>query len=289
MGNYHYIVSSLVEYGFDADTKSLNTEAFCADIKEQLSGDDWKKLGELWWFFDLRNILDLRAGRSGVFSPLSNLTKEEVELVDRHYGASSSGVEEQEQEMPSLPSFVLDILSSYSGESMLSDVDSDKGDIDKQLWEAYYSYAASSKSAFVRAWSEFDVNVRNISAAFTARTKSISVGSVLVGDGEIANMIRQNEGAPDFALKNEFAEIDTLMQLLSEKDMLVKEKGLDKLRWQKIDSLVELDYFNIEYILGYIVKMSLLERWRLLDVERGESRLDGIVGSLTAKENIKSV
>ena len=98
-----------------------------------------------------------------------------------------------------------------------------------------------------------------------------------------------NESVQDFGLKNEFNEIDNLIQLLSDKDMLSKEKGLDKLRWKKINELLEFDYFNLEVVLGYVVKLSLLERWRVLDDKRGAEVLNSIVEKLTSNENIKSV
>ncbi len=289
MGNYHYIVSALVDYSFDADTKTLDTESLCAELKGQLSSKDWTKLGELWWFFDLRNILDLRSGRSGVFSPLSNLTREDVEAVDTYY-RSTETTDEQVQELPLLPKFVENILLSYKDATFASENNiSTKGDVDNKIWEAYYKYANSSKSGFVRAWSEFDLNVRNISAAYTAREKGIALSEVFVGKGEITDIIMQNETVQDFGLKNEFNEVDNLIQLLTEKDILVKEKGLDKLRWKKIDELLEFDYFDLEVVLGYVVKLSLLERWRVLDDKEGLQVLNSVVGKLTSKENIKSI
>ena len=175
MGNYHYIVSALVDYSFDADTKTLDTVSLCDELKEQLSDKDWKKLGELWWFFDLRNILDFRAGRSGIFSPLSNLTKEQVEAIDRYY-KSTDNSDETEVELPFIPKFVEDILLSYKDASFAMEHEmSTQGDIDNKIWDAYYTYATSSRSRFVREWSIFDLNVRNISTAFTALEESISL------------------------------------------------------------------------------------------------------------------
>lgn len=284
MANYHYIISSLVDYSFDTDPKGFDAEKLCEELKSQLSDSDWNMLGELWWFFDLRNIIDLRSGRKGVYSPLSNLTESQTELVSRFYTRGS--IEEIEQEeLPKLPDFAIEILTSYKDEAYATEREiSTSEPIDRKIWSAYYENAMRSKSIFIRNWSEFDLNIKNISAAFTAREKGIDIENVVIGDNEITRLILRNENVQDFGLKNEFLEIDDLIHILQESDMLAKERNLDKLRMSKIDNFVAFDYFNLEFILGYMVKISMIVRWSGLNRAKGEEVLSMLTNHLTSKD-----
>lgn len=283
MANYHYIISSLVDYSFDSDPKGFDAVKLCEELKSQLSDSDWSRLGELWWFFDLRNILDIRSGRKGVYSPLSNLTEAQTELVSRFYTRGSTI--EIEEELPKLPDFAVEILTSYKDDLYASEREISTAEpIDNKIWGAYYAHSMRSKSKFIRNWSEFDLNVKNVSAAYTARAKGIDAESVVIGDNEITRLIIRNENVQDFGLKNEFLEIDELIHILQEDDMLAKERNLDKLRMSKIDNFVTFDYFNLEFILGYMVKTSMIVRWSGLNRADGERVLSGLTNRLTSKE-----
>lgn len=283
MANYHYIISSLVDYSFDSDPKGFDAVKLCEELKSQLSDSDWSRLGELWWFFDLRNILDIRSGRKGVYSPLSNLTEAQTELVSRFYTRGSTI--EIEEELPKLPDFAVEILTSYKDDLYASEREISIAEpIDNKIWGAYYAHSMRSKSKFIRNWSEFDLNVKNVSAAYTARAKGIDAESVVIGDNEITRLIIRNENVQDFGLKNEFLEIDELIHILQEDDMLAKERNLDKLRMSKIDNFVTFDYFNLEFILGYMVKTSMIVRWSGLNRADGERVLSGLTNRLTSKE-----
>lgn len=283
MANYHYIISSLVDYSFDSDPKGFDAVKLCEELKSQLSDSDWSRLGELWWFFDLRNILDIRSGRKGVYSPLSNLTEAQTELVSRFYTRGSTI--EIEEELPKLPDFAVEILTSYKDDLYASEREISTAEpIDNKIWGAYYAHSMRSKSKFIRNWSEFDLNVKNVSAAYTARAKGKDAESVVIGDNEITRLIIRNENVQDFGLKNEFLEIDELIHILQEDDMLAKERNLDKLRMSKIDNFVTFDYFNLEFILGYMVKTSMIVRWSGLNRADGERVLSGLTNRLTSKE-----
>ncbi|MEG1648257.1 MAG: DUF2764 family protein [Rikenellaceae bacterium] len=289
MANYHYIISSLIDYSFDTDPKGFDAEKLCEELKTQLSDSDWNKLGELWWFFDLRNILDLRSDRKGVYSPFSNLTESEVKLVNRFY-TRGENLEIEEEELPVLPNFAVQLLTSYKDDSYAAEREiSTSEPIDNKIWSAYYDFSMRSHSQFIRDWSEFDLNVKNISAAYTAREKGINIEDVVIGDNEITRLILRNENVQDFGLKNEFSEIDQLLHILQEKDMLAKERNLDKLRIKKIDDLVTFDYFNLEFILGYMVKISMIVRWSGLSARYGREVLTSLTNQLTSKDVLSKV
>lgn len=60
-------------------------------------------------------------------------------------------------------------------------------------------------------------------------------------------------------------------------NLLDKEHLLDRLRWEKIDELTQFDYFNGRAVMGYLLKVNLLQRWAKLDPERGRALLKQMI------------
>ena len=56
----------------------------------------------------------------------------------------------------------------------------------------------------------------------------------------------------------------------------------------KVVELATFDYFNINLLLSYIVRLGLVHRWAQLDGERGLEMFRRLVGSLGASEQIRA-
>ena len=92
---YYSLVAGLREYELDADIKGFDVRAIIDEIRAQLSSSDRKALDLFYTYYDIENILAVRAGRSR-FSELGNFSREELAA---------------ELEKPSaLPSFIARIL-----------------------------------------------------------------------------------------------------------------------------------------------------------------------------------
>ncbi|MDR2663747.1 MAG: DUF2764 domain-containing protein [Treponema sp.] len=52
-------------------------------------------------------------------------------------------------------------------------------------------------------------------------------------------------------------------------DPLQAELYLDRSRWDALDAMVGVDYFGVNNIFAYLMKLQLLERRQLFDAERG--------------------
>ncbi len=81
--------------------------------------------------------------------------------------------------------------------------------------------------------------------------------------------------------------MDELISILDSDEMLSKERRLDELRWDKVDDITVFDYFNIDFILGYLVKVSIICRWMVLDKEAGRQMLDRLIEQLTPADVVE--
>ena len=182
----------------------------------------------------------------------------------------------------SLPYLTLDF--QYSGQagfnSVISDIKRDLDDHDQELVEFllkgfsekeldadFYAQALRYRNRFLREYFRFDLNLRN------AKVRYLNAQLGREPDQDV--MTGEDPEAPDVDIDGfrfnggEFEEAAKVDAVLSDPDLLAREKGLDDILWDKIDSLATFHYFDIEAVLAYIAKLRIVTRWLKLDEEAG--------------------
>ena len=276
--NYYCLVAGLREYTLDADTKGFDAREIIDEILEELTGADARVVRLLYGYYDCENIIALRASREA-YNPLGNLTREQLEA--------------ELSEPKVLPERMARVIKAYAiaeqAEGEPDDEQWAKGvnleqSFERSLFEAYYEECAHSSSRFLREWAAFDRTLRNISAVAVARATGRAASSVTVGKGEIVEQL-QRSSAADFGLRGELQYIDAVIAAVNDEQNLVeKEHKIDLVRWEQALDLAARDYFDINAILSYLVRVNIVARWALLDPKRGREMLDRIMSELDGKE-----
>lgn len=270
--NYYSLVAGLREYALDADTKGFDAKGIVEEILGEASASDASEVRLLYGYYDCENILALRAGRSA-HNPLGNFTREELE---------------QELKAPRLlPQGIARVVMAYAdpeGEEA-EEIDTARR-FETALFAAYYDACRRARSRFLRAWSEFDRTLRNVTAALAARAASRPVEEVVVGGGDVAEQL-QRSSAADFGLRGELPFVDTVIAAMNdEANLLEKERKIDLVRWEEATELATFDYFNINAILSYLVRINIVARWARLDAARGREMFGRLLAELDGKELI---
>ncbi len=130
----------------------------------------------------------------------------------------------------------------------------------ENLNEDFYLRALSHRDRFLREYFRFDLNVRNAKVEYLNRELGRAAGTDIFLTDE-----------------NGFEEEARLGAVLGSGDILSREKGIDELMWEKIESLTTFDYFDIDAILGFIAKLNIAMRWNRLDPETGREMFSRIV------------
>lgn len=267
------MVAGLREWALDSDTKGFDLGEIKSEILAELSKRDRKAVELLYAYYDCENLIAYRNGRER-FSALGNLTAEQLAEVfeSRRYSL--------------LPTEMARVVKLYV-EAEDEDRDTDivlTESFEHALFEAYYGDLAASKSTFLKGWGEFDRNLRNIAAAVAAREAGRAVKDVLVGGGEIVEQLSRSSAA-DFGLRGELPYIDAVIAAVSdEKNIVEKERKIDAIRWSEAEEIAVFDFFNVDYILSYLVKVNIVARWTLLSPEVGRQMLNRLIKELDAKE-----
>ena len=130
----------------------------------------------------------------------------------------------------------------------------------ENLNKDFYLRALSHRDRFLREYFRFDLNVRNAKVEYL--------------NGELGRAAGTDIFLTD---ENGFEEEARLGAVLGSGDILSREKGIDDLMWEKIESLTTFDYFDIDAILGFIAKLNIAMRWNRLDPETGREMFSRIV------------
>lgn len=133
---------------------------------------------------------------------------------------------------------------------------------DSNLNEEFYRKVTAHRNRFIREYFSFDMNVRNMKVQYLNRS--------LGRPAEKDVMVLSEEPA-------EFGEAPAVAAVLSKEDILSRERGLDDIMWEKIDSITTFDYFDIEAILGFIAKLQIVARWFRLDEQQGREMFRKLV------------
>ena len=138
---------------------------------------------------------------------------------------------------------------------------------DKGLDADFYAAALRHRNRFLREYFRFDLNLRN------AKVRYLNAQLGREPDQDV--MTGEDPEAPDVDIDGfrftggEFEEALKVENILSGTDLVAREKGLDDILWDKIDSLATFHYFDIEAVLAYIAKLRIVTRWLNLDEEVG--------------------
>ncbi|MCC8145957.1 MAG: DUF2764 domain-containing protein, partial [Bacteroidales bacterium] len=156
-----------------------------------------------------------------------------------------------------------------------------------QLSSLYFEYASKNKNKFVAEWYDLNLNLNNILAAITCRKYNTDNRSAIVGSSEIADTIRES-GQRDMGLEGVVEFLETILRISEEKNLKEREKHLDIFRWEWLEEHVFLNYFSVERIFAYLVKLELIERWVSLNPESGKKRFREIINTLRSEVKVEN-
>lgn len=277
MSNYYCLVAGLPDITFDGSRVAFTVERFKEEIYPSLSADDTRCVDLFFLSHDNANILAmLRHGEDAVLNSLGCYSQKELEEII--FSAKNGDIP-----LKGVPSYIYRFFEYYAANEANENI----------IWEDvlssyYYDYAIKCKNSFVAEWFTFNLNVNNILVALSARKYKMSVADAVIGEGEIAEALRTS-GARDFGLTGTVEYLETL-QRLSENSMLQeREHQLDEMRWKWLDENSVFNYFSIEKLFGFLIKLSIIERWMTLDAEEGMKRYNEMIAALKSGMDNESV
>nr|WP_320058889.1 DUF2764 family protein [uncultured Bacteroides sp.] len=268
MSKYYCLISGLPELTLEDSKLSYTVADFRTELYPDLSTSD-KKLIDLFYLkFDNQNVLrllkdkDAAIDERGIFS-----AQELIESIS----ILKDGGEVDSKRFPSyLSSFILYYFSEINEDQFL---------YEDYLSTLYYDFSMNCGNEFVASWFEFNLTVNNILVALTARKYNEDVARYIVGQTDVCEALRTS-GARDFGLTGEVDYIDSLMKISELADLVDREKKIDALKWAWMEDAVFFNYFTIERIFVFLLRLEIIERWISMDKDKGKLLFRSMIDSL---------
>lgn len=181
--------------------------------------------------------------------------------------------------LASVPVIKSDTRSGLDFESVLAEIRENLDGSDLEMFETladgftgekldrdFYLKALKSPNPFIRSYFSFDLDVRNAKVEFINKS---------LGRPEGTDILVLNEDSERY-----FEDRDRVDEILARKDLIERERGLDDLMWEKIDSMTGLEVFTLEAILAYTAKLQIVTRWLKLDPDTGKELFEKLVNEI---------
>lgn len=259
--NYYYLVAGLPDITLEQGKLQFGTAELKEELKTGLSKNDFRLMELLFLSVDNNNLLSL-------------LLKENKPL-------SADGVympevlAEEIKEPVLIRTYLKQFIESFSAETRLFPNLSYENEL-STLW---FEELLKTKNEFLRDWFTFELNLKNVMLVLSARKNGIPWENQVIGNNPVSEIIRKSN-ARDLGLSAEWPWIEKVLQIMDTEDILAREKAIDLLRWNYLDELNTFNYFTVEVLMAYYIKLEIIERWLGLDYATGEEMFRKILGDL---------
>lgn len=265
--NYYYLISSLPELRLDDYKEPYRVNEFIEELYCNLDSEHAQYVQDILYMNDNPNIADIVSGSGNTsLDARGNWTFNQM----KSFFDNPETLDEKQH------SYVLNFKNSLDG------VDNENKTINRYLaeellLESFYGKMMRHKNSFISDYFTFDFRLRNILLAISKRKFKIDNISLLeVGEDEVIGKLKTST-ANDFGLGNSVDYIQSLVDAFDKDDIVYREKLIDHLRWDKIDQINTFTYFKVDVLLGYLIKLMMVERWIAMTVKGGREAFTEIL------------
>ena len=265
--HYYYLVAGLQDITLEIHKLILDQLAFKNELRTGVHPDDYKLVEILFLPFDNSNLLHI-------------LTKNDKPFIEKgNYDKDT--LEQNIKEPIELSGYMNRFIMAFKNkEPLYPDLSPEN-----ELTTLFYQYVLQEKNDFLREWFRFELNTRNIMTALIARKHNINYEDQIIGTDEVSETIRRSH-ARDFGLGGELDYLEALIEMTRLDDIQEREKAMDALRWDYLDDVTFFEYFTIEKILSYTIKLGLVERWLAIDKDHGQAMFKKLLEELQASYSL---
>ena len=151
--------------------------------------------------------------------------------------------------------------------------------------EATLAEGLKASNTFVREWFAFNQDMNNVLVAQICRKHGFDVKTQIVGEGEVAEQLRTHASQKDFGLNEVDGDWTEILALAQIEDLMAREKAMDAIRFEWLQTRTEFDFFSAEMVFAYYLEAIMLHRWSILTIEEGEKIFRELVADM--KKGVK--
>ena len=96
---------------------------------------------------------------------------------------------------------------------------------------------------------------------------------------DVSEMIRTSN-ARDFGLSEMLEYFEQVLRISEIEELVEREKKIDLLKWNWMEDAVFFNYFTVERIFVFLLKLEMIGRWISMDKEKGSELFRQIIDKL---------
>lgn len=248
--DYIAFIAGLPEIAWDDRKLSLTVAEFREQLREYITGRDEKLIDLFFLPNDNAQVLRLLRKKE----PDAALTTVyPVKLLE----------DEIIEPDKAIPSYLRDFITDFKEEHLRYDVSPEN-----VLSWMYYDYMREADNLLVKRYAEFSMNLKNLVTALNARKYGMEISREVIGDNELAIALRTSN-AKDFGLGMDYPYVEKVLALMDNDNLVERERGLDLIIWNFLDEAVTFEYFSLERVISYMLRLMIVERWSKMSSESG--------------------
>lgn len=268
--NYYCLVAGLPDILIDERKVSDSSLVLKNELNDQLHPSDYKLVKLLYLQYDTKNVLNILLKQNLTHLQLANYSNEYLE--------------EQIKEPTTIHDYLKHFIIVFKKESF----DKSIVNSEKELLSFYYKHMLQTKNNFLKKWFRFELNMKNILTAVNSRKYGFDIEKQLISiskENEVYNTLLTATSKTE-VLIDEVPNADKIIKV-AESDMSIskKEKAYDAIKWKFLDDNTVFNYFNIEKILSFVIKLNIIERWLIHDDKTGKALFEKLLNDI--KTNYK--
>lgn len=259
MSNFYYLATVLptLKIGEQPD---ITFAEFDQMLRENLSVEDYKQVREYRRYFDIHNLRAL--AKNEEFDPHGNFSKSELE--------------EEIVQQETVPDFFKKFLEKYPEQK-------DRVDHYPDLLAAYFRDESKEAGGLLTKYLDFERKLRLVMVGFRAKKLGRNILKELQYEDpeeELIGQILAQKDAPEFEPPEGFENLRAIFEQYQDKPLDLHQ-ALVQYRFEKVEEFMGLKTFNLDYVLGYLIQLVMVEKWLQLDKQKGTEIVDKIVKGTT--------
>lgn len=259
---YYYLVAGLPELDFLSSYVPFTPKAFREDLPDKLESKDFELVCHLLYARDNYNVLNILFDRTDSITYEGNYSSKELK----------KGIE---------GTFVLPLYIS----NFIFNFHESKSKYNEYQWAAllhksYVQEVERLNNDFLNSWMRFEWELKKILFE-TSKTRLItSLPKLFTPSDEGIDDLFQNS-SNRFYHERSIDIVGGVEKIIGIRDILEREKKIDFLRWRQLEAFALFEYFTIEAILVFIIKLMINERWMKLQQNKKTKFLPSLFQTYT--------
>ena len=261
---YFYIISGLPNLSLQDVQLPFSAKTFLEDLKNKMDKKDFKLVSILYYARDNSNLLSVLFNKNNISQPEGCYSLQELKKgIERNF---------------LLPDYMNAFIASFKENKNL---------YEEVIWEAklteeYFRTVTKTENDFLNQWMEFELNLKNMLLLMSNRKQALPFSEIIINANEVSALMKENSLA-DFSTQPAIDFMNEVVKIIETENLIELEKKIDALRWKKLEEMSFFNYFTVEAILSFIIKLMIIERWAILKQEKEKVFLTSILGAFVEK------